>query len=206
MARNGEFNLTLSGKSAHGAQPHLANDAIIASSALISQLHTIVSRNIDPFEQSVLTVGTINGGEARNIIASDVKISGTIRAFKDEVYELIKKRMQEIIDGIKIGFNVDVDYEMMDFYPVVVNDETIVDHILNHLNKETYEFIKPMMFAEDFAFYQQKVPGMFTMLGTKNDLKGYTHPLHSCYFNFDESVLIKGVELYLDIAKSYKLI
>lgn len=206
MARNGEFNLTLSGKSAHAAQPHLSNDAIVASSFLISQLHSIVSRNIDPFEQSVLTVGTIQGGEARNIIASDVKISGTIRAFKDEVYELIKKRMHEIIEGIKIGFNVDIHYDMMDFYPVVYNDEKIVDHILNHLNKEDYAFIKPMMFAEDFAFYQQKVAGMFTMLGTKNESKGYTHPLHSCYFNFDEKVLIKGVNLYLDIAKSYKLI
>lgn len=206
MARNGEFNLTLSGKSAHGAQPHLGNDAIVASSFLISQFQSIISRDIDPFEQSVLTVGTIHGGEARNIIASDVAISGTIRAFKDEIYEHIKKRMNETIEGIKIGFNVDISYEMIDFYPVVNNDESIVDHVLKHLPKDSYEFVKPMMFAEDFAFYQQKVPGMFTMLGTKNVEKGYTHPLHSCYFNFDEKVLIKGVKLYLEIAKSYNLI
>ncbi len=206
MARNGEFDLTMTGKSAHGAQPYLGNDVIVASSQLISQFQTIISRNIDPFDQSVLTVGTIKGGEARNIIAQEVKISGTIRAFKDSVYNQIKDRMEKMIQGIKLGFDLEIDYEMKDFYPVVYNDETLVDQVIKNLDKDSYVFIQPMMFAEDFAFYQQKVPGMFTMLGTKNEIKGYTHPLHSCYFNFDEAVLIKGVELYLSIARSYNLI
>lgn len=206
MARNGEFNLTISGKSAHGAQPQLGNDAIVAASSLILQLQTVISRNIDPFEQSVLTIGTIKGGQARNIIAQNVEISGTIRTFNDDIYNTIKNRMKDLIEGFKIGFQIDVNYEMMDFYPVVYNDLDLVDHLLKHLNKESYTFIKPMMLAEDFAFYQKEVPGVFTMLGTKNEKKGYVHPLHSDQFNFDEIVLIKGVELYLSIAKSYQLI
>ena len=93
----------------------------------------------------------------------------------------------------------------MDLYPVVHNDPDIVAMIEKEIIGEC-EYIKPLMASEDFAFYQQKIPGMFTMLGTKNVKKGYIHPLHSCYFNFDENVLIKGVELYIKIAKAYHMI
>ena len=205
MARNLEFNIEINGKSAHGASPHDGNDAIIASANLINQLHTIISRNVDPFEQGVITVGTVQGGEARNIIAQHVKITGTMRAFKDDVFYLMKKRIEEIISGIKLSFQVEIRSDLMELYPVVNNDAKIVEFIEKHLDHD-YEYIKPLMASEDFAFYQEKVPGMFTMLGTRNEEKGYIHPLHSCYFNFKDEVLIKGVELYIKIAKAYQLI
>lgn len=205
MARNLEFNIEISGKSAHGASPHDGNDAIVASTHLISQLHTIISRNVDPFEQGVITVGTIHGGEARNIIAQHVEITGTMRAFKDGVFYSMKKRIEEIIEGIKLSFQVEIASNLMELYPVVYNDPDIVEFIEKHLDKG-YEYIKPLMASEDFAFYQEKVPGMFTMLGTRNEEKGYIHPLHSCFFNFKDEVLIKGVELYISIAKAYHLI
>ena len=75
----------------------------------------------------------------------------------------------------------------------------------NDLEDSEYKILKPMMFAEDFAFYQKKVPGLFVMLGTKNESKNYIHPLHSCYFNFDEVVLSKGVELYKKVLKVMKI-
>lgn len=205
MARNLEFNIKISGKSAHGASPHDGNDAILASSHLISQLHTIISRNVDPFEQGVITVGTVHGGEARNIIAQDVEITGTMRAFKNEVFYLMKKRVEDIISGIKLSFQVEISSDLMELYPVVNNDADIVEFIEKHLD-DNYEYIKPLMASEDFAFYQEKVPGMFTMLGTRNEEKGYVHPLHSCYFNFKDEVLARGVELYITIAKAYQLI
>jgi hippurate hydrolase len=205
MARNLEFNIKISGKSAHGASPHDGNDAIIAGSHLINQLHTIISRNVDPFEQGVITVGTIHGGEARNIIAQDVEITGTMRAFKDEVFYLMKKRVEDIIEGIKHSFQIEITSDLMELYPVVNNDKVIVEFVEKHLDSD-YEYIKPLMASEDFAFYQEKVPGMFTMLGTRNEEKGYIHPLHSCYFNFKDEVLIRGVELYITIAKAYQLI
>ena len=205
MARNLEFNIKISGKSAHGASPHDGNDAIVAGAHLINQLHTIISRNVDPFEQGVITVGTIHGGEARNIIAQDVEITGTMRAFKDEVFYLMKKRVEDIIEGIKLSFQVEITSDLMELYPVVNNDKEIVEFVEKHLDSD-YEYIKPLMASEDFAFYQKKVPGMFTMLGTRNEEKGYIHPLHSCYFNFKDEVLIKGVELYITIAKAYQLI
>lgn len=205
MARNLEFNIKISGKSAHGASPHDGNDAILASSHIISQLHTIISRNVDPFEQGVITVGTVHGGEARNIIAQDVEITGTMRAFKNEVFYLMKKRVEDIISGIKLSFQVEISSDLMELYPVVNNDADMVEFIEKHLDSN-YEYIKPLMASEDFAFYQEKVPGMFTMLGTRNEEKGYIHPLHSCYFNFKDEVLARGVELYITIAKDYQLI
>lgn len=205
MARNGEFNLTLKGKSSHGAQPHHGNDAILAASHLINQYHTIISRNINPLEPCVLTVGTIEGGEARNIIASKVSVKGTVRAFNDDVYELIKSRMRQIEQGIEQSFDVKIVQDFKDFYPVVFNDLDIYQHVIKNFNKDEYQVIEKMTVSEDFSFYQQVVPGMFIMLGSRNKTKGYTYPLHHSKFNFDEKVLLKGVEYYNRIAKSYGL-
>lgn len=205
MARNGEFNLTLKGKSSHGAQPHHGNDAIFAMSHLIMQYHTIISRNINPLEPCVLTVGTIEGGEARNIIASTVKIKGTVRAFNDDVYYLIKNRMKAIESGIEKSFDVKIIQDFQDFYPVVYNDPKIYDHVIKQFDVSEYHEIEKMTVSEDFSFYQQVVPGMFIMLGTKNETLNYIYPLHHSKFNFDEKVLLKGVEYYERIAKSYGL-
>jgi amidohydrolase len=206
MAQNGEFNLTIKGKSAHGAQPHLGYDAILASGALITQYHSIISRYIDPLDPAVITIGTIQGGEARNIIAQEVKMTGTIRSFNTNIYTLLKQKMRDMDCGIEHSYQVKVTNDIIDYYPPVLNDEHLFNQLKQHLNRSQYEILRPMMFAEDFAFYQQKVPGLFVMLGTKNERLGFIHPLHSCYFDFDESVLIKGVELYQMILKIEQII
>ena len=201
MAQNGEFNIHVHGKSAHGAQPHLGSDAILAASHLVAGYHSIISRFLDPLDSAVITIGTIQGGEARNIIAQDIYLTGTIRSFNQTVYDTIKKKMRDIDSGISKSFDVNVNNDIIDYYPPVINDQKLFHMLENDMKKDEYQILKPMMFAEDFAFYQQRVPGMFVMLGTKNEEKGYVHPLHSCYFNFDEKVLSKGVELYIRIAK-----
>jgi len=201
MAQNGEFNIHVHGKSAHGAQPHLGNDAILAASHLVTSYHSIISRFLDPLDPAVITIGTILGGEARNIIAQDIYLTGTIRSFNQTVYDTIKKKMRDIDSGISKSFDVNVKNDIIDYYPPVINDQKLFHMLESDMKENEYQILKPMMFAEDFAFYQQRVPGMFVMLGTKNEEKGYVHPLHSCYFNFDEKVLIKGVELYIRIAK-----
>lgn len=200
MAQNGEFNLKIKGVSAHGAQPHMGKDSILASGALIQAYHQIIARRLDPLDPAVITIGTIEGGEARNIIAQEVTMTGTIRAFSEDVYQTIKKEMRTIDQGIETMFHVEVHNDIIDYYPAVVNDHLLFESLKNDLNQNQYQILKPMMFAEDFAFYQKVVPGMFVMLGTMNEIKGYTHPLHSCYFNFDEVVLEKGVELYIKLA------
>ncbi len=196
MAQNGEFNITIKGKSAHGAQPHLGHDAILAAGALVTQYHTIISRYIDPLDPAVITIGTIHGGEARNIIAHDVKLTGTIRSFNQEIYAKLKHKMRDIDSGIGISYDVQIKNDIIDYYPPVINDHKLFENLKKHLHETQFEILRPMMFAEDFAFYQEKVPGLFVMLGTQNTDKDFIHPLHSCYFDFDESVLDKGVELY----------
>lgn len=204
MAQNGEFDIMVKGKSSHGGQPHLGDDAIIASSALIQGFQTIVSRRVNPLDSVVITVGKISGGQARNIVAQEVKLSGTMRAFKPDVYKSVKEWMKQFSEGIEMQYNVKIDHQMLDYYPAVVNDPKLVDHLKSSLNGNQYQVIEPMTVSEDFAFYQQKVPGVFVMLGSRNESKGYRYPLHSCYFNFDENILDKGVKLYIHLLKLHQ--
>jgi hippurate hydrolase len=199
LAQNGEFDLVIEGRSAHGAQPEAGRDAILAAAQLIEAYQSVISRRISPLEPAVITIGTIQGGEARNIIAQRVAISGTMRAFSDETYQKMKEEIKRIDQGIAFTHDVIIHHNIMDYYPAVTNDHHLFTQLINILPKKSFQLIKPMTFSEDFAFYQQHVPGVFVMLGTRNEKKGYIHPLHSCYFQFDESVLIKGVELYQDI-------
>ena len=205
MAQNGEFDVIIQGQSAHGAQPHKGQDAITATAQLITQYQHIVSRFLNPLIPAVVTVGTIEGGEARNIIAQTVKLSGTIRTFDPSIYKQIKTSLQQINQSVEVGFNVQVDMDLRDYYPPVINDHDLFEHVKSILEPKAYQMIPPMMFAEDFAFYQQVMPGFFMMLGTRNERLGYTHPLHSCYFNFKEDVLVKGVNLYDQIARSLNI-
>ncbi len=206
MSRNGEFDVMITGISAHGAQPHEGKDSILAASTLISAYHDIVSRRLDPLDPGVVTIGTVHGGEARNVIAHRVKMSGTMRAFSDDVYQTIKKEMKAINKGIEHMYHVKVNHSVHDDYPVTYNDHALFETLKASLKKEEYDILKPIMFAEDFSFYQQVVPGMFVMLGTRNKDKGFTHPLHSSYFNFDEEVLQKGVDLYIKLALLYQVL
>lgn len=206
LAQNGEFDLDILGRSAHGAQPDAGRDAILAASELIQAYQSIVSRRISPLEPAVVTVGKIQGGEARNIIAKKVSISGTIRAFNEDTYQKMKAEMRKIDQGIAYAHDVIIHNTIKDYYPAVHNDHHLYQQLIASLPEPSYQILKPMTFSEDFAFYQQHVPGVFVMLGTRNEKKGYIHPLHSCYFQFDESVSIKGVELYQRILKMMHVI
>lgn len=205
LARNGEFDYVIKGFSSHGAQPHMGKDAILAASSLVGEFHHIISRFIDPLEPAVITVGTIDGGEARNIIANQVSISGTIRAFSDEIYQTLKDRMNDMVHGTELSYGVKISGGVTDYYPPVVNDSNLYQLVKKALHKNTIVDLKPYMFAEDFAFYQQEVPGIFSFIGCRNKEKGWIHPLHSCYFNFDEKILVDGVNYYIAVSKELNL-
>jgi len=202
MAQSGEVDIEIKGKSSHGAMPQQGIDGIHVSANLIQAYQSIISRNIDPNEGAVLTIGKILGGEARNVIAGNVIMEGTIRAFNSEVYNAIKERMKEINSGIEKMYNVEIKMVIRDFYPPVINDNKLFEIVKNSLSSEEFLEIKPMMLAEDFSYYQQEIPGLFFMLGSRNEELNYTYPLHSCYFNFNEEILINGVKTYIKIAKA----
>lgn len=200
MARNGEVDVHIYGESAHGAQPQLGHDAVLAAGAVITGLHTILSRNVSPLGSGVLTFGAIHGGEACNIIAKEVKLEGTMRAFSDEAYETMTKRVQEVASGIAAGYGCKGEAVFRHMYRVVDNDPKLVE-LLQEVAEDNYEETLPYMLAEDFSLYLQKVPGMFFFLGSGNAEKGYTHSLHSAQFQFDEEILALGVETYAKLLK-----
>lgn len=200
MARNGEVDVHICGESAHGAQPQLGHDAVLAAGAVITGLHTILSRNVSPLDSGVLTFGAIHGGEACNIIAKEVKLEGTMRAFSDEAYETMTKRVQEVASGIAAGYGCKGEAVFRHMYRVVDNDPKLVE-LLQEVAGDNYEETPPYMLAEDFSLYLQKVPGMFFFLGSGNEEKGYIHSLHSAQFQFDEEILALGVETYAKLLK-----
>ncbi len=195
MAQTGEFDITITGKSGHGAIPQNSIDSIVAASNLINGLQSIVSRSIDPISPAVLTVGKIYGGERRNVIAGEVILEGTVRAFEESVYNTIKTRMKSLSEALEKGFDCTVNIVFRDMYPPVNNHKELTESFINAI--EDVEIISPQMIAEDFSYYQKKVPGVFFLLGVRNEEKGFVYSLHNSKFNFDEKVLIKGIEIYV---------
>lgn len=198
MARNGEVDLHIRGTSAHGAQPHLGYDAVLAAGAVITAIHTILSRNVSPLDSGVLTFGSIHGGEACNIIAKEVKLEGTMRAFSDTAYETMERRVHEVVKGVAAGYGCEGEAVFRHMYRVVDNAPALVK-ALEEVCGDAYEETPPYMLAEDFSLYQTVIPGMFFFLGSGNAEKGFTVPLHSAEFDFDESILVTGVETYVKL-------
>lgn len=199
MAQTGEFDIRLIGQGAHGAMPHKGVDALVAASHVVSALQTIVSRNINPLEPAVLTIGRLVSGERRNIIAHEALLEGTMRAFKDEVYAEVRGRLIKVAEDIADAFHCKAEIEIRDMYPAVVNDEKLFESLTKTLDKETLEILPPLMISEDFSYYQKSIPGLFIMLGSRNEGIGLIHPLHSNQFNFNEDILISGIQVFLNL-------
>lgn len=199
MAQTGEFDIRVLGKGCHGAMPHKGQDAMIAASNLVLSLNTITSRNIDPMEPAVVTVGRMECGERRNVIAGEAVLEGTMRAFDDEVYDMLKSRVRRLIDSVAEAFLCKAEYEIRDMYPAVKNDGTLFNKLVEVVQKEEMVVLNPLTIAEDFSYYQKRIPGLFIMLGSRNDSMGYVYPLHSNKFNFNEDILLSGIQLLYNL-------
>ncbi|MFZ7130788.1 MAG: M20 metallopeptidase family protein [Eubacteriales bacterium] len=199
MAQTGEVYITVKGKSSHAAVPHRSTDAIMIASNLINTLQTIVSRNMDPIETTLFSIGTIQGGSRVNVIAEKVQISGTMRAFSEETYNAMTRRLLEIIQGYEKTFNCKINCKVVDMYPPVINDVDMVQEFKTFTKGFNTTVVKPMMIAEDFSYYQKHIPGLFFYIGSKNVEKQYVYDLHDSQFNFDEKILLNVVEIYAKI-------
>ncbi|MGL6105259.1 amidohydrolase [Romboutsia sp.] len=206
MAHVGDFDIDIIAKSGHGAMPQNGIDGIVVASNLINNLQTIISRNTSPIDNAVLTIGKIEGGSRRNIIAENIRLEGTIRAFAPEVYDNLKLRMSEICKGIEISYNCKINLHVKDDYPAVKNDKNLYKEFMKAIDDEKIFELEPLMISEDFSYYQKEVPGLFFMLGSKNEEKGFVDGLHNINFNFDEETLISGLNIYIDLLKYKKSI
>ncbi len=203
MAAADIFDITIKGIGGHGAAPQGTVDAIVAASNLIMNLQTIVSRNTDPLESTVITVGKINGGHGFNIISDEVKLRGTVRAMTEENRLLVKTRMQEIIDGVakSTGAKIDMDYQ--EGYPPTINDVDASQKVVQAANKIVSKgAIEPYltMGAEDFSYYLQKIPGCFFFIGSApSDKKLMSVPHHCSHFDIDERALLVGTSVFVQL-------
>ncbi len=203
MAQNGEINIDIVGKGGHGAIPQNTTDAVLIASEFITSLQSIISRNINPIEGAVLTIGKITGGSARNIIAEKVSLEATMRCFNPEVYRTMSNRIKEFAKGFEVSYNCKVDIEIMDGYLAVNNNRELYHEFVNALGKDKIIETDPLMISEDFSYYQREVPGLFFMLGARNEEKGFVNGLHNINFDFNEDILINALEVY-EVLLRYK--
>lgn len=206
MAQNGELDIIIKGESSHGASPQDGKDSIVIAAQLLNGIQSIISRNIDPLEGKVITIGTIKGGEKRNIISKETILEGTMRAFRENVYEKMKNRLQKIVQGMEQAYECEIQLNIRDMYPPVTNDEELFTLLEDILPKKNLKIVTPLMISEDFSFYQKEIPGLFFLLGSKNSQKGYIYGLHSAQFNFDEKILPIAVQVYYEILKKLEAI
>jgi len=206
MAQNGEFDIIIEGKSAHGAQPHNGVDAIVAAAEYITNVQSILPRFINPIEPGVVTIGKITGGERCNVIPKHVLLEGTIRTFSAEVYNTIKDKLNDFAKSIEIGHGCKVQPVFRDMYPAVNNDEHLYNDFIEAVGVDNTEKIDPQMLSEDFAFYQTRVPGIFFFMGTRNEKKGFVHSLHHASFDFDEKVLVDVIQTYVNVLRHKNII
>jgi amidohydrolase len=199
MAQTRELYIEIYGESSHGAQPHKGRDAVVAAAHMVTAYQSIVSRSVDPMEPALFTIGRVTAGERVNIIAKKARIEGTMRTFREEDYNLVLNRIKAITEGIGKAFGCETSIEFGYGLPAVVNDQELSGLVCAAAGTQNTDIIDPVMLAEDFSHYQRSVPGVFFMLGTRNEDRGYVHPLHSCYYNFSEDVLTAGIEMYVSI-------
>lgn len=200
-----EFHITVKGRGGHGAYPHTAADAIPAACAMVSALQTIASRETDPLKSVVVTVGTINGGYRNNVIADEVKMSGTLRAHDPEIRNGLEARLKRILHGVASAYGVSVHLEVLFGYPPVVNNVALAENFSRYMKAHSQlpvERPAPTMGAEDFAYFAQQVPGVHVRLGIRNDARGAVHSGHSPEFRIDEAALPVGVQTLVAFATS----
>ena len=203
MAAADMFDIIIKGKGGHGATPQGTVDAIVVASNLITMLQTIVSRNTNPLDNTVVTIGEINGGQNFNVIADEVRLTGTTRAYTENNRNMIKKRMQDIIDGISKSFGAEIVLKYKEGYPPTINHEDPTKLVLEASSMVVgkgagYPYLS--MGGEDFSYYLQKVPGCFFFVGSAPDKNNILSTPHHCsHFDIDERSLLIGASVYLNL-------
>ena len=194
FAGSNELRISFIGKSGHAAYPQNAKDSIVAAANFVTNVQTVVSRNVDPIEGGVVTIGKFNAGKAMNIIAGKADIEGTIRSFTQSGMEIMTKHIRMIAEGIAgaFGQELKINFRQGGYMPVV-NDERTTNFFIDYMKNTDgvdFKIVQPAMIAEDFGFLSNQFEGTMCWLGV-NDPK---HSLHSDHLNPDESAITKGVE------------
>lgn len=190
-----ELAIVVRGKGGHGAYPHTATDALLPAAAIVLALQNIAARETDPLDSVVVTIGTIAGGYRNNIIADEVRMTGTLRAHDPTIREQLESRVRRIVEGVAAAYNAHAEVQVVYGYPPVVNDAALAECFARYMNGKgaAVQSLRATMGAEDFAYFAQRLPAVLVRLGVRNERAGAVHPLHGPEFVLDEAALIVGV-------------
>ena len=201
MAGAAIFDINIDGKGSHAAMPHQSKDPIIIAHELITQLQSILSRNVPPLETLVLSVTKIHAGSAFNVIPNNCAIAGTVRYFSDEVYDMVEQRFKNICKGLELSNDVKIDLKLKKLFDVLVNDDEISDRYMDAAEKIVGEKnIKknqqPSTGSEDFADMLRHVKGAYCFISHSGK-----EPLHSPHFTLDTSILPIGASVLAKVVE-----
>jgi amidohydrolase len=194
MAAADWFVATIRGRGSHGAHPHASVDPVLTSAQVICALQSIVSRNVNPIDPAVISVCTIHGGSAGNVIPDTVTMQGTTRYLNPELRHFIEKRMKQVIEGVCRSAGASYEFQYNEGYiPLINNDEmarfaqSVVESYIG--GQAWMKEMPPAMVAEDFSYYLEEVPGAFLILGLGKDHAA----LHASAFDFNDDALENGI-------------
>ena len=207
MASGDRFSIDVEGVGGHGAMPHVCTDAAVICSAIVQNLQTVVSREISPVETAVLTVGTIEGGTRWNVVSGSAKLTGTTRCFSNEVRAQFPVAMKRVVEDTARAMRGKATLTYEELVPPTINDVQLARAVRSSAQKVLGEdslYDYPLtMGGEDFAYYQQKVPGVMALFGVGNPACDAVHAQHSGCYKVDENALINGAMTHVQVAYDF---
>lgn len=191
FANTSELFIDLKGTGGHAAYPHRSNDMVVVASMLVTQLQTVISRNMDPLDSAVITIGKITGGYVQNIIAESARLEGTIRTLSESSMITIKERIEAIVNGIEIGFNCKATIDYGANYYQVYNDPKLTEEFMTIAQQKAKVIdCKEAMTGEDFGYMLKEIPGFMFWLGADSN-----YGLHHAKLNPNEDCIIVGIDV-----------
>lgn len=206
MASSDRYTITITGRKTHGAYPHTGIDPVPIAAQVIMALQTIPSRQIDAQKPTVVTVGIVQGGNRFNIVADEVSLTGTVRSLDTEGPSIVKGKMEAIVKGITSSFGAGYTLKYEEGAPVTYNDPALARASLPALEAVAPGKVTappPQMGAEDFAYFQQRIPGFYFFVGVANPAKGITAMIHTEHFDIDEAALAVGMRAMATAVADY---
>ena len=207
MAAADGFKLTVQGKGGHGASPHRSVDPVLVGSYIVTALQTLVSREVDPIDNAVVSTCVFQAGEAFNVIPDTAKLAGTVRTFQPETRDLMEKRITEVAQGVAESMNASVEVEYTRGYPATANDPEMAELVMaaakSVVGEENVQVATPKMGAEDFSYFLIERPGCFFFVGTGNPDKDSQWAHHHPRFDIDEDGMAQGMAVMAASVVSY---
>jgi hippurate hydrolase len=198
------FEIEVLGKGGHGAIPELTQDPILAASALVQALNTIVSRKVSPLESAVVSMGKISSGETYNVIPNSAHLMGSCRSFNGDVQAILQQQISNICEGIGKAYDVSVKCNYKTIYPAVINDEKATQKFVNAIERhlpavEMITEFSPFMGSEDFSYFLEVKPGCYFGIG--NGVNSAS--LHTPDYDFNDNILETGISVWCSLAKEF---